>query len=1630
MKRTTLSTFLFLVVLAFLRCAAAQVPTGTPSFGTFGGGPFDVVNLGNLNAHFTIPVIRKLGRGSSYTYSLSYDTSVWYPVGTSGSQTWTPVSQYGWVFPPAPGWLTYKIVSTYQQPCNPPSNMNTNTMTVYAFFVYHEINGTSHPFNDGYTYPYIQGCISGNPNPSTAVAADGSGYSLSVGGSSNISIVTAPDGTVYNLNTGINSKTDANGNQITESTSGTIIDTLGQTVLTMTGTNPLNLTYTVPTGGSASYVVNYTTYNIKTNFACNGITEYSANSVPLVSSIDLPDGTFYTFAYEQTPNNSGYTTARLIGVTLPTGGSITYSYPGANDGIVCADGSTLGLNRTLSSPGGEWSYARTQVSGLHWQTVVSSPPDPVNSGNASDITAIDFQQDGNTTYPTYNFYETQRKVYQGSATGTPLETLTTCYNANFASCVATGVLTPINQLDRYTQLGTSLSSLSEFTYNSTYGLLIDDKEYGYGVTTGVAPGHTDLVRETAITYANLGNNIYNKPASVIVYDWSSGRQVTLKSSTYGYDQTAVTPLSGTPQHVSITGSRGNLTTVAAQANASSTIYQTFAYFDTGNPQTVSQFGTTSTGLAMMYTYNYSDATSTCGNSFPTTVTEPLSLSKSFTWNCVGGVMLTAKDENGKTVTTDYTTDTSFWRPDYVLDKLQNKTTLNYYTMPTSTESTLTFNSGKSVSDFRVTVDGFGRPSLSQQQQAPLVNEYDSTETDYNVMGQASRFTVPFQALAGIINSSAPGTTATYDALGRPWTVTDGGGGTVKYQYIMNDVLQTIGPAPANENMKVKQFEIDGLGRLTSVCEVTAGSGNWLGGNCAQMNPLTGYLTTYSYDAMGNLLTVTQNAQATSNQQTRRYVYDMLGRLTSETNPETGNGAPGTFTYTYDSACGSYSASARNLTKRVDNAGNTTCYGYDPLQRLTDAGNSGPTCRHFRYDAQTPPSGVTVSNISARMAEAYTDNCASTKITDEWYGYDADGNVTDTYESTPNSGGYYHSQVSYWANGTIASLSALKANATAIFPTIYYGTSTGAGLDGEGRVVKVNAASGTNPVTGATYVTSGTSEPIGALTAMTLGSTDQDSFTFDPNTGRPATYTFKINGVNDTGRLTWNANGTLNKLVIADSLTGTADSQTCNYLYDDLGRNGLKPGLPGPPTNYGVNCSTAWQQNFTYDPFGNITKAGSGAFQPTYSPTTNQFLSIPGVTKSYDANGNLLTDNLNTYTWDPTWGNMLSVNTGSTTVTATYDALGRTLEQYNGSTYSQILYSPVGRTAVMSGQTLIKAFISLPGGGTAIYNSSSVSPVYYRHGDWLGSSRLTSTASSGIYSSQAYAPFGDQYSTAGASGPTSSAADPNFTGQNSDTVSSLYDFTFRENSMSQGRWISPDPAGLAAVDPTNPQSWNRYAYAANEPCDTIDLLGLCNFNIAVTNTKNLTDAEAKSAWNEIERLFGLAGLGAMFTSPQNADFTENLTQNGAFGEPDDMYGLNSCTWTPCNSATIYQNNVENDAGGMNMGVALGRDMFHEFIHWALNMGRDGTNGSLDQGIMTPGALGTFMNGYATLTPQQIDILKQKCKAQHGSGGSADNSSSGQGVWVPIDEYVYGSEGDEYELVGWGYFAGFSIPVARK
>jgi RHS repeat-associated protein len=214
-------------------------------------------------------------------------------------------------------------------------------------------------------------------------------------------------------------------------------------------------------------------------------------------------------------------------------------------------------------------------------------------------------------------------------------------------------------------------------------------------------------------------------------------------------------------------------------------------------------------------------------------------------------------------------------------------------------------------------------------------------------------------------------------------------------------------------------------------------------------------------------------------------------------------------------------------------------------------------------------------------------------------------------------------------------------------------------------------------------------------------------------------------------------------------------------------------------------------------------------------------SIGGFTPTYDGKGNVLNDNVHTYTWDAD-GHAITVDAGeSDAVSLTYDALGRMVEQNRSGSYTQIVYSPSGRKlALMSGQTLQKAMVPLSGKALAVYSSSGLK--YYAHADLLGSIRLATTPGRTLYFDTAYAPFGETYASSGTLDPAYTGK-MNDTAHRQDTAGGLYDFPIREYSM-QGRWPSPDPLGKRATCPKNPQTQNRYAYVRNNPMSYTDPTG--------------------------------------------------------------------------------------------------------------------------------------------------------------------------------------------------------------
>jgi RHS repeat-associated protein len=169
-------------------------------------------------------------------------------------------------------------------------------------------------------------------------------------------------------------------------------------------------------------------------------------------------------------------------------------------------------------------------------------------------------------------------------------------------------------------------------------------------------------------------------------------------------------------------------------------------------------------------------------------------------------------------------------------------------------------------------------------------------------------------------------------------------------------------------------------------------------------------------------------------------------------------------------------------------------------------------------------------------------------------------------------------------------------------------------------------------------------------------------------------------------------------------------------------------------------------------------------------------------------------------------------------TFVYDALGHQVEWSSNGTYesSSLRLGNFKLSAI--GQNPFYSEYPFPGGSLFSENGGGTG---VQLGDWLGTSRAFWGYTGGTWGqSGAHAPFGETYAY-------NNGYSKDFTGQPSDgnMGNTAYYFPERHYQSGQGRWLSPDPAGLAAVNPTNPQSWNRYAYVMNNPLTNVDPLGL-------------------------------------------------------------------------------------------------------------------------------------------------------------------------------------------------------------
>lgn len=551
-------------------------------------------------------------------------------------------------------------------------------------------------------------------------------------------------------------------------------------------------------------------------------------------------------------------------------------------------------------------------------------------------------------------------------------------------------------------------------------------------------------------------------------------------------------------------------------------------------------------------------------------------------------------------------------------------------------------------------------------------------------------------------------------------------------------------------------------------------------------------TGYAYDVLNDLTLVDQPPQ------TRTYVYDSLGRVTSLKTPEAvDNSVPPhqlPTTFTYDD-----SGSGQVLT-RTDARGVVTTYGYDGLNRLATIGYSdGTPGVTYTYGTSSP------SNNNGRLISA-----SDSSVTPAWstiYGYNNLGQVTGVTKTI--SGAIYNIGYSYNTVGELASIT---------YPS--------------GRVVNQ------------TY------DPVGRL--QTIADAANNYMTIAPNTDYNAagqlTHFVYGNGVNAN----FGFNDHLQVTSISYTKTGGPDFLNLTYSYTTT----ANPGNNGQIASI-TNTDPTKSETFTYDAWGRLSAAQAGSSGATWGYTYNYdrfgnrraqnpvgtgtqvLLTIDQATNriidvgnSYDFNGNMTADTVHNYTYD---AENRTKTVDSTAAMYSYDDSLRIKKVVGAATTVYIFSGPkvvaeysgtstlaLGKEYVYSGSNLI---------ATLIPNGSQTT-VVYAHSDHLSTRAESDSLGSSVpVRTYGHLPFGETWYETG------TASKWKFTSYERDNESALDYALARQDSSRLGRFMSPDPLGGRL---TAPQSLNRYAYVENDPIANVDPSGRSLFVLCTGFQQNADD----------------------------------------------------------------------------------------------------------------------------------------------------------------------------------------------
>jgi RHS repeat-associated protein len=816
------------------------------------------------------------------------------------------------------------------------------------------------------------------------------------------------------------------------------------------------------------------------------------------------------------------------------------------------------------------------------------------------------------------------------------------------------------------------------------------------------------------------------------------------------------------------------------------------------------------------------------NAYPTTITTPLSLSATSTYYYGTGQVASATDANSNTTNFAFAnvfnrlTSTSLPNTGWTLAQYDLSGATPPLEIGMELYTGITGTSGTGCSNCRhdkTTVDGLGRAINSY-----LVNDPDGqtqVDTQYDSNGRVKTVSNPHRGTSSPTDGLE---TPAYDGLDRAWKVTHADG-NIAYTYYGAAITSTLGQTTqqcststygrgypvldVDEAGNKRQTWTDGFGRAIETDEPVSGGA------------LTAY-TCYAYDLNNNLTGVT----ATGGTQTRTYTYDMLSRVTSKTDPETGTTNFYFTTTIGGSTLCSGDPSAVCLRKDARNI--TATYAYDALNRPTqtsynDSSPNTPTVT-YSYD-QTSYNGLTITNGKGRRT-GMSDGSGQTA-----WSYDSVGNIL-VEKRTINS----QTKTISYAYNLDGSISTIQ----------YPGTRTITYTEGNAQRMTAVADS-TNSLSYAKPPSSvAMYAPPGGIANALHG------YVSGGFAGITESYTYNNRLEVTTMQATSSAGTALNLAYsfvsgnngnIATQTNNATSGRTQTYTYDSLNRLltaqatatsggdcwGQSFGNGGPPPTMATDALA----NLFYS-----TATKCSAPQPRFTVNANNQFTGTGI--SYDLAGDMTADTAYSYTYDAENRIITASGMAGGPYCYTYDGNGLRVKKAHASggsctgtvTVDMLYWRNIAGSTIAetdgSGSTTNASYheyIFFAGRRIAQSNPFSGS-VYYYFSDHLGSTRVVTTSTGSPCYEADFLPYGTEGTPAGFSNTCSTTY--KFTGYERDAetaygTSSGNDYAFaRYYNTRLGRFMSPDPL---AGDISDPQTLNRYAYVRDNPANFVDPTGL-------------------------------------------------------------------------------------------------------------------------------------------------------------------------------------------------------------